>query len=94
MADVDFGDTIRVTLDDGSVHEHARRDDGWHVELIVGDARSSIDLAGFASIANVEPAVYHAAPPPAIELDRRGAKPDEIMLDNEARPDRVVVRMR
>ena len=28
------------------------------------------------------------------ELDRRGAKPDTIMLDNEARPDRVVVRMR
>jgi cell division protein FtsQ len=28
------------------------------------------------------------------ELDRRGAKPDEIMLDNEARPERVVVRMR
>jgi cell division protein FtsQ len=28
------------------------------------------------------------------ELDRRGAKPDSIMLDNEARPDRVVVRMR
>ena len=26
------------------------------------------------------------------ELDRRGAKPDSIMLDNEARPDRVVVR--
>ena len=28
------------------------------------------------------------------ELDRGGAKPDSIMLDNEARPDRVVVRMR
>ncbi len=28
------------------------------------------------------------------ELDRRGAKPDSIMLDDEARPDRVVVRMR
>jgi len=28
------------------------------------------------------------------ELDRRGAKPDAIMLDDEARPDRVVVRMR
>jgi cell division protein FtsQ len=28
------------------------------------------------------------------ELDRRGAKPASIMLDNEARPDRVVVRMR
>jgi len=28
------------------------------------------------------------------ELDRRGAKPDAIMLDNDARPDRVVVRMR
>ncbi|MDF2695127.1 MAG: Cell division protein FtsQ [Labilithrix sp.] len=28
------------------------------------------------------------------ELDRRGAKPDTIMLDDEARADRVVVRMR
>ena len=28
------------------------------------------------------------------ELDRRGAKPDTIMLDDEARPDRAVVRMR
>jgi cell division protein FtsQ len=28
------------------------------------------------------------------ELDKRGAKADAIMLDNEARPDRVVVRMR
>jgi cell division protein FtsQ len=28
------------------------------------------------------------------EVDRRGAKPDVIMLDDEARPDRVVVRMR
>lgn len=28
------------------------------------------------------------------ELDRRGAKPDAIMLDNEAREGRVVVRMR
>jgi cell division protein FtsQ len=28
------------------------------------------------------------------ELDRRGAKPDTIMLDDEARTDRVVVRMR
>lgn len=28
------------------------------------------------------------------ELDRRGAKADAIMLDNDTRPDRVVVRMR
>jgi cell division protein FtsQ len=28
------------------------------------------------------------------ELDKRGAKADAIMLDNEARPERVVVRMR
>jgi cell division protein FtsQ len=28
------------------------------------------------------------------ELDRRGAKADAILLDNEARPERVVVRMR
>ena len=28
------------------------------------------------------------------ELDRRGAKAETIMLDNDARPERVVVRMR
>jgi cell division protein FtsQ len=28
------------------------------------------------------------------ELDRRGAKADAIMLDNDSRPERVVVRMR
>jgi len=28
------------------------------------------------------------------ELDKRGAKPDTIMLDNEGRPERVVVRMK
>ena len=28
------------------------------------------------------------------ELDKRGAKADAIMLDNDSRPDRVVVRMR
>lgn len=28
------------------------------------------------------------------ELDRRGAKPEIIMLDDEARPDRIVVRMK
>jgi hypothetical protein len=28
------------------------------------------------------------------ELDKRGAKADSIMLDNDSRPERVVVRMR
>jgi cell division protein FtsQ len=28
------------------------------------------------------------------ELDKRGAKADSIMVDNDTRPDRVVVRMR
>ena len=28
------------------------------------------------------------------ELDKRGAKADAIMLDNDTRPERVVVRMR
>jgi cell division protein FtsQ len=28
------------------------------------------------------------------ELDKRGSKADAIMLDNDARPERVVVRMR
>lgn len=37
---------VRVTLDDGTRHEHARAGHGWHVELHAGAAHSSIDLEG------------------------------------------------
>jgi hypothetical protein len=74
------GTKIRVTLADGAQHVHARRDHGWHVDLLVGGARSSIDLGGFRdqSIAEPVPAgLYgdattapHTTPSEAVTLPR------------------------
>jgi hypothetical protein len=41
-------DAVRVTLADGTTHIHSRRAAGWHVDFVVGGARSSIDLDGAA----------------------------------------------
>lgn len=66
-----------------------------HVELngemtlVVGKSAISLHMGGPPYRRKLEQAVRVIA-----ELDRRGAKADSIMLDNEARPDRVVVRMR
>jgi len=49
VVDTQFCESIRVTLADGAVHEHHRTADSWHVDLIAGNARSSIDLASSAS---------------------------------------------
>jgi hypothetical protein len=38
---------IRIQLNDGSVHQHRETDQGWHVELQAGNARSGIDLGGW-----------------------------------------------
>jgi hypothetical protein len=49
VADASFGSAeapIVVHLVDGARHEHSRTDDGWHIELHAGGARSSIDLEG------------------------------------------------
>jgi hypothetical protein len=54
VADVEFDDGVRVTMKDGSVHLHRRTDEGWHIELHAGAARSSIDLGGLASSVDVE----------------------------------------
>ena len=60
VASVDIGDeTMEVTLVDGSRQIHARRPEGWHIDLVAGTARSSIDLAAAPSD-TVRPAV--AAP--------------------------------
>jgi hypothetical protein len=39
-------ETVDVELTDATRHVHARRGDGWRVELVAGTARSSIDLDG------------------------------------------------
>ncbi|HVX42001.1 MAG TPA: heparinase II/III family protein [Gemmatimonadaceae bacterium] len=46
VAGVELGEPIRVHLRDGTVHEHRRDAAGWHVTLIAGTARSTIDLGG------------------------------------------------
>jgi cell division protein FtsQ len=57
--------------------------------LVVGKSGVTIKLGAAPYRRKIEQAVRVVA-----ELDRRGAKPDAIMLDNDARPDRVVVRVR
>lgn len=57
--------------------------------LIVGKSGIALRMGAAPYRRKLERAVESVA-----ALDRRGAKPDVIMLDDEARPDRVVVRMR
>lgn len=49
VAAVQLDEEVHITLADGSVHVHRRDDAGWHIELLVGKARSGIDLGGFVS---------------------------------------------
>jgi cell division protein FtsQ len=57
--------------------------------LVMGKAAVNVHMGPAPYRRKLEQAVRVVA-----ELDRRGVKPDAIMLDNEGRPDRVVVRMR
>ncbi len=57
--------------------------------LVVGHAALELVLGGPPYRRKLDQAARVVA-----ELDRRGAKADVVMLDNDARPDRVVVRMR
>jgi cell division protein FtsQ len=92
--------TIRRAIELGAEYEHgalARRAplEEVHIEpdgafsVVVG--RSAIEL-----VLGVPPfrRKLDQAARVVAELDRRGAKADAVLLDNEARPDRVVVRMR
>ncbi len=92
--------TIRRALDLASEYDHsplARRSalEEVHVEpngemtLVIGKNAVMLHVGAPPYRRKLEQAVRVVA-----ELDRRGAKADSIMLDNEARPDRVVVRMR
>jgi cell division protein FtsQ len=57
--------------------------------LVVGHAATELVLGGPPFRRKLDEAARVLA-----ELDRRGAKADTVMLDNDARPERVVVRMR
>lgn len=92
--------TIRRALDLASDYEHgplAQRAplEEVHVEgsgeltLVIGKSAIALRMGEPPYRRKLEQAVRVVS-----ELDRRGAKADVIMLDNEARPDRVVVRMR
>jgi hypothetical protein len=77
---VDVGDVMRVTLADGSVHEHRHVADGWHVDLVTGGARSSIDLAS-AIGADVQP----------VASTTRDASPAPLVLARSGRPSIIVL---
>ncbi|AKU98033.1 Cell division protein FtsQ [Labilithrix luteola] len=92
--------TIRRALDLASDYDHAplaqrsplqevHVESNGEMTLVVGKSTVSLHMGAPPYRRKLEQAVRVVA-----ELDRRGAKPDAIMLDNEARPDRVVVRMR
>ena len=92
--------TVRRALDLAADYEHcplATRSplEEVHVEangemtMVIGKNAVALHMGAPPYRRKLEQAVRVVA-----ELDRRGAKPDSIMLDNEARPDRVVVRMR
>jgi cell division protein FtsQ len=92
--------TIRRALDLAADYDHtplATRSplEEVHVEpngemtLVVGKSAVALHMGAPPYRRKLDQAIRVIA-----ELDRRGAKPDSIMLDNEARPDRVVVRMR
>lgn len=57
--------------------------------LVVGKSATELVLGGPPFRRKLDQAARVVA-----ELDKRGAKADAIMLDNDGRPDRVVVRMR
>ena len=57
--------------------------------LMVGKTSTALRMGAAPYRKKLEQAVRIVA-----ELDRRGGKPDVIMLDDDARPERVVVRMR
>lgn len=63
-------------------------DDGT-ISLVVGKSGTILQMGEPPYRRKLDQAVRVFA-----ELDRRGAKADALMLDNEGRPDRVVVRMR
>jgi cell division protein FtsQ len=92
--------TIRRAIDLAAEYEHAglaRRAplEEVHVQtdgtfaIVVGKGAMQLVLGAPPFRRKLDQATRVVA-----ELDRRGAKADAIMLDNDARPERVVVRMR
>jgi hypothetical protein len=104
FVNVEFGPELRVTLFDGTSHVHRRLETGWQVELHAGDAKSTIDLAGFVdakgtlpSAGNAKGSVPSAAPFAVgrdgmivIELGERHYRRSEESWHDVGRPSAVV----
>lgn len=82
-------DYERSPLAQRSPIEEVHVEPNGDMTLVVGKSGVVLRMGAAPYRRKLEQAVRIVA-----ELDRRGAKPDTIMLDDEARPDRVVVRMR
>lgn len=76
-------------LASGKPLEEIHVEPGGEMTLVVGKSAVELHMGAPPYRRKLEQAVRVVA-----ELDRRGAKTDAVMLDNETRPDRVVVRMR
>jgi Heparinase II/III-like protein len=74
----EIDDEIRILLADGTRHVHRRSDDGWHIVLHAGGAKSGIDLAGFV--------VKHSAAETADTRDRAARFPLVALSSNAAHP--------
>jgi hypothetical protein len=73
VASVSLDHEIRIQLTDGSVHQHREADEGWHVELHAGSARSGIDLGGWTPTSTAtSPAVVTVRAAKPIELPASG----------------------
>ena len=88
---VEFGETIRVSLADGTENDHRRSTDGWHIDLTAGNAHSSIDLSN--TVGNADEPIVAGATPEAIghrERSERSAV-DPLVLHRSGRPSVVAL---
>lgn len=83
------GEYERTSLASRAPLQEVHLSDDGSTSLIVGKSGTVLQLGEPPFRRKLEQAAKVFA-----ELDRRGAKADALMLDNEGRPDRVVVRMR
>jgi hypothetical protein len=67
-----FDDQFRVRLSDGVEHEHRGETDGWHIAILAGAAKSTIDLAGLESPRSTKHAIARAPSREVVRLSRGG----------------------
>jgi cell division protein FtsQ len=82
-------DYERSALSRRSTLQEVHVEPNGEMTLVIGKSTVSLRMGTGPYRRKIEQAARVLA-----ELDRRGAKADSVMLDDEARPDRVVVRMR